>query len=52
VRQPFLRADDKIAGLGEKSEYAIQGFDLQGRFEIGERDIAAENEIEATVRRF
>jgi hypothetical protein len=52
MRWPFLRSDYEIAGVSEAVAEPIQNLSLQGRLKIGERNIAAENEIEQTFWRF
>jgi hypothetical protein len=50
--QSFLRPYDEIAGYSETLDQAAQDLPLQWSFEIGERDIAAKDEIEGAVWRF
>src|SRR5512145_958237 len=49
--QAFSRADHEIARGGKPSGNAIESLSLLARGEIGEGDVAAENEVEASVRR-
>lgn len=51
MRQPLLCADDEIAGLNEPPDETSQSFLLQGSLKMGERNIAAENEVEEALWR-